>query len=153
MVSMGTDTRRSFPINQRPYRIPLQKRQIVDQEMLMDSRPRDAYGIIESSSSPWASPIKLVPKKDGTTIFCIDYLKLNAVTKKDAYPLPYIQEIFDNLGGACLFSTLDLESGYWQVPVSVNSREKTAFVTHRGLFSLKGCHLVWSMDPLPFSGL
>ena len=133
MVSMGIDTGRAFPINQRPYRIPLRKRQIVDQEI--DKMLAD--GIIESSSSPWASPITLVPKKDGTTRFCIDYRKLNAVTKKDAYPLPYIQEIFDNLGGACLFTTLDLKSGYWQVPVSVNSREKTAFVTHRGLFQFK----------------
>ena len=68
-------------------------------------------GIIQPSSSPWASPIVLVPKKDGQLRFCIDYRKLNSVTKKDQYPLPRTEDILNTLGGMCYFSTLDLASG------------------------------------------
>ena len=91
-------------------------------------------GVIRPSHSPWASPVTLVPKKDGGTRFCIDYRQLNAVTIKDRYPLPLIQDIFDQLGGSKLFSTLDMRSGFWQLPMSPESIEKTAFVCHRGLF-------------------
>lgn len=94
-------------------------------------------GVIQPSQSPWASLITLVPKKDGTLRFCVDYRKLNAVTKKDAYPLPLIQDIFDQLEGAQLFSTLDLKSGYWQIPVATEGRHKTAFVCHAGQFEFR----------------
>ena len=133
LVSMDIDTGNSWPINQRPYRIPLRKRQIVEEEL----DKMLAEDIIERSSSSWASPITLVPKKDGTTRFCVDYRKLNAVTKKDAHPLPNIQDIFDMMTGASVFTTLDLKSGYWQIPMTQDSREKTAFVCHRGLFQFK----------------
>ena len=75
-------------------------------------------GVIRLSNSPWASPITLVPKKGGEMHFCTDFRKLNAVTVKDTYPLPLIQDIFDNLQGATMFSTLALKSGYWQIPVA-----------------------------------
>ena len=90
-------------------------------------------GIIHPSSGPWASPIVLVPKKDGQLHFCVDYRKLNSVTKKDQYPLPRIEDILDTLGGMRYFSTLDLASGYWQIEMSGEARQKSAFVTHRGL--------------------
>ena len=72
-------------------------------------------GVVQPSTSAWASPIVLVPKRDGSLRFCIDYRKLNAITKKDVYPLPRIDDILDTLGQACYFSTLDLASGFWQI--------------------------------------
>ena len=93
--------------------------------------------VIEPSSSPCASGIVLVRKKDGTTRFCVDYRKLNDATIKDAYPLPRIDETLDHLSGACWFSTLDMSSGYWQVDVEEKDRPKTAFITKRGLYQFK----------------
>ena len=74
-------------------------------------------GIIEPASGPWAAPIVLVKKTDGTWRLCVDYRKMNSLTKKDAHPLPWIDDTLDALLGACWFSTLDLTSGYWQVEV------------------------------------
>ena len=91
-------------------------------------------GIIRPSSSEWASAITLVPKKDGTTRFCVDYRALNDITVKDRYPLPLIQDIFDTLGGSSIYSTLDLRSGYWQLPVHPDSVKKTAFACHLGQY-------------------
>ena len=118
------------PMFQRAYRAPLTKRQVIDDavdEMLSD-------GVISPSNSPWASPVTLAPKKDGGYRVCIDYRRMNAVTKKDRYPLPHIQDIFDTVGCGKIFTTLDLKSGYWQLPVAEADREKTAFVCHRGQF-------------------
>ena len=90
--------------------------------------------IIQPSASPWASAIVLVKKKDGSRHFCIDYRCLNDVTVKDAYPLPRIDESLDQLAGSKWFSCLDLSAGYWQVEVEPEDRQKTAFITRRGLF-------------------
>lgn len=91
-------------------------------------------GVITESTSPWASPVVLVRKKDNTTRFCIDYRKLNSVTKIDSYPLPRIADCFDSLSGSKMFSTMDLASGYWQIKVRKEDQPKTAFVTKTGLF-------------------
>ncbi len=72
----------------------------------------------------------LVPKKDGSSRFCVDYRHLNSVTKKDVYSLPRIDDIIDTLGEAKYFTTLDLASGYWQVELDLTSRAKSAFATH-----------------------
>ena len=102
------DTGDATPIRQGVRRIPLHKQHLVKEhvEKMLDQN------VITPSSSPWTSPVVLVPKKDGSTRFCIDYRKLNYVTKKDAYPLPRIDQTLDALSGACQFSTLDLINGY-----------------------------------------
>ncbi|CAF4633599.1 unnamed protein product, partial [Didymodactylos carnosus] len=86
-------------------------------------------GQIEESTSPWSSPVVLVKKKDKTTRFCIDYRRLNAITIKDAFPLPRIDEIFDQLSDAMYFTKFDFKSGYFQIPLAKEDRPKTAFST------------------------
>ena len=121
------------PIKQRPRRLPLLKRQ-VEREEVQRMLKSD---VIEPSSSPWASPIVMVTKKDGSIRFCVDYRKLNGVTLRDSYPLPRIDDCLDSLRGASWFSTLDLASGYWQMGVHPDDREKTAFTCQSGLFQFK----------------
>ena len=83
--------------------------------------------VIRPSRSAWSAPVIMIPKKDGTKRMCVDYRKLNAVTKQVNWPLPVIQDIFDRLSGSKWFSALDLKSGYWQIEMSPESIEKTAF--------------------------
>ena len=98
--------------------------------------------IIKKSNSPWSSPVVLVTKKDGSQRFCVDYRQVNAVTIKDAYLLPHIDDSPCALSGGKWFSTLDLASGYWQVPMDPASSGKAAFVTTSGLYE-------WNV--MPFS--
>ena len=123
----------SPPIRQPVRRIPpIRRKEARDLLQGMLSK-----GVIKPSTSPWASPIVLVKKKDGSTRFCVDYRKVNNVTRKDAYPLPRVDDILDTLAGSQWFSTLDLISGYWQVEVKEEDREKTAFCTPDGLFEFE----------------
>lgn len=119
-----------IPVRQRYRRIPPSDYEVVKQhiDQLLEAQ------IIRESSSPYASPIVLVRKKDGTLRMCVDYRQLNSKTRKDAFPLPRIEESLDALTNAQWFSTLDLASGYNQVPVAEPDRAKTAFCTPFGLF-------------------
>ena len=96
-----------------------------------------SMGVVQPSSSPWASPVVMVRKKDGTSRFCVDYRELNSVTRQDAFPLPRIDDLLDQLGQSHYFSTLDLASGYWQIRVHPTSIPKTAFVTPQGSFEFR----------------
>ncbi|GFV62884.1 hypothetical protein TNCV_3319091 [Trichonephila clavipes] len=116
------DTEEHPSIKQHPRRLPLAKQEKVH-KLIKDMK----YNVIEPSSSPWASPIVLVRKKDGSTRFCVDYRRLNDVTKKDSYPLPRINDTLDTLAGNTLFSILDLKSGYWQVELHLDDKEKNDF--------------------------
>ena len=123
VVTHSIDTGGHPSIRQALRRTPFALLQHVDetvQEML-------DQGVIQPSQSPWASPIVLVKNKNGTTRFCVDYRRLNSITRKDVFPLPRIDDTLD-------FTTLDLASGYWQVKMGGESREKTAFTTYSGLY-------------------
>lgn len=125
-INTGSHT----PLRQRPYRVSATERQVI-QEQVDDMLHR---GVIQPSQSPWASPVVLVAKKDGSIRFCVDFRRLNKITLKDVYPLPRIDDALDCLQGAEFFSSLDLRSGYWQVPMAEADRPKTAFVTPDGLY-------------------
>ena len=124
------DTEDSPPLRQPPHRIP-KAFEGEDQAALEKLQQQK---IIRPSTSPWASPIVLVRKKDGSVRPCVDYRKLNAVTKKDAFPIPRTSDCLDALAGAGMFSTLDITSAYNQIPVRETDVPKTAFVTKYGLF-------------------
>ena len=137
VIQHNIDTGSALPIRQYPRRLPYAYREETKQQVTDMLQ----QGVIQPSHSPWASPIVLVKKKDGKYRFCIDYRKLNEVTKKDAHPLPRIDDLLDALIGSHYFSTLHLRSGYWQVSVADADREKTAFITPDGL---------WEFIRLPF---
>ena len=129
-VMHDIDTGSTRPIRCNPRKLSPKKIKI--QQELVDKMLEE--GQIEHSVSAWSAPTVLVTKKDGTTRFCVDYRRLNNNTKKDAFPLPRIDDSLNSLSGQSWFSTLDLASGYWQVKLSEDAKPKTAFATHSGLF-------------------
>ena len=116
-------TTSDHPLYQAPYRVPFHQKEAFNTEI----KEMEKQGVIEPSNSPWSAPIVQVKKADGLIRICIDYRKLNAITKTDPYPLPNIQETLDQLGSAKYFTALDLASGYWQIDMDTEDREKTAF--------------------------
>jgi hypothetical protein len=118
------------PISKRPYRMDVKdlaelKKQI--EELL-------SKGFICTSSSPWGAPTLFVDKKDGARRLCIDYRSLNEVTIKNKYPLPQIEDLFDQMRGAKVFSKIDLRSGYHQLKIRVEDIPKTTFTSRYGLY-------------------
>ena len=130
LVQYTIDTGDSQPIKQQPYHTLM----IYCEQMAEMIEDMQAQGIVQPSSSPWASPVVLVPKRDGTARFCIDYRRLNSVSRKDVYSLPRIEDILSTSGEARYFTTLDLATGFWQIELDESSRPKLAFTTHKGLY-------------------
>ena len=124
------DVGNAKPIKQHPYRLNPKKLKQVRKEIkyMLDNN------IIEPSQSEWCSPILLVPKPDGTQRLCMDYRKVNAVTKTDSFPIPRIDDCIDKIGNAKYVTKFDLLKGYWQVPLTNRAKEISAFVTPDGLY-------------------
>ena len=123
----------SEPIRTKGYSIPYKTRSVMETEIqdMLD------LGVIEPSISPYSSPIVLVPKKDGSVRFCIDFRKLNKVMEFDAEPMPNMEEIINRMSGHKYFKKMDLSKGYWQVGLTERSKPLTAFETPRGLFQFR----------------
>jgi hypothetical protein len=118
------------PISKRLYRMPVNE--LVELKKQIDEF--QAKGFIRPSSSPWGAPVLFVEKKDGTQWMCVDYRSLNEVTIKNKYPLPRIEDLFDQMKGASVFSKIDLRSGYHQLKIRESDIPKTAFRTRYGLY-------------------
>lgn len=118
------------PLYTKDYRRPPKEHQ----QLKEDTREMLQQKVIEPSDGPWSSPPVYVPKKTGERRFCVNYRRLNSKTIADVYPLPRIDDMFDALHRARLFSLLDATTGYWQIPIKKEERPKTAFMTQDGLF-------------------
>ena len=127
VIKYSIDTADAAPIKQAPRRPP---RAFTDQEEEIIQKQLKA-GIVEVSNSPWSSPLVYVRKRNGTTWPCVVFRSVDAVSRKDAYPLPGID---DCLGGSKLFTVWDIQSGYWQVGVDEADRPKAVFATRSGLY-------------------
>ena len=130
IVHHSIDTGDHRPIKQQPYRTAIAQRDTIRQ--MVDQM--QSQGIVKPSQSPWDSPVVLVPKKDGSVHFCVDYRKLNSITQRDVFPLPRVDDILDTLHGTKFFTSLDLASGYWQIELESDACTKSAFTTYNGLY-------------------
>ena len=136
-------------MRQAPYRTTPEKRAEIEHQVeeLLDS------DIIEPSVSEWQATVVLVKNKDSSYRFAVDYRKLNQVTKPISYPLPRIEDVFDSVGQeqAKIFSTLDMASGFWQIPLDPETAHKTAFCTHAGVYQFKRLSFGHTNAPSAFS--
>ena len=116
------------PFKSAPYKAGPRARELGEAEIKKQLEAK----VIEPAQSEWGAPVLFVPKKCGKLRFCVDYRKLNSMTIKGAYPPPIIDECTESLGDMAIFSTLDVNSGYWHMKIREKDRLKTAFVTHNG---------------------
>jgi hypothetical protein len=136
----------AVPVQKKPYRYaPSQKDELEKQINEMIRK-----GVIQPSHSPFASPVILVKKKDGGWRMCVDYRYLNALTVKNKYPLPIVDELLDELAGAQFFTKLDLRSGYHQIRLVEGEEYKTTFKTHNGHWEFKVMPFGLTNDLQPF---
>jgi transposase InsO family protein len=133
LATHAIDTAHASPFKQKVGRMSPEKEEEVNQQIdrMLEN------GIIRASNSPWSSRVLLVKKKDGTVRFVIDFRALNDLTRKDSYPMPQIHDVVDRMAGSTMFSTLDGASAYWAVPLTEDSKQKTAFSVPRGQFELE----------------
>ena len=143
------ETGDAYPVKLPPYRVPHAYRDSLEKEL----KEMEKAGLIESSTSDWASPIVLIKKEGKSMRMCVDYRRLNSVTKVEAYPMPRVDELIDRLGKAKYITTLDLTRGYWQVLVAAKDRYKTAFITPWGLYEFKVMPFGLSGAPASFQKL
>ncbi|WVZ93034.1 hypothetical protein U9M48_039057 [Paspalum notatum var. saurae] len=146
LIELLPDTR---PIDKRQYRVAPKEQELIKEnidELL-------GKGFIRPSSSPWAFPVLFVDKKDGSRRMCVDYRALNDVTIKNKYPLPRIDDLFDQLQGACVFSKTDLRSGYHQMKIRSSDIPKTAFITRFGLYEYTVMSFGFTNAPFYFMNL
>ena len=127
------DTGSAAPVFARPRRLDPEKHRIAEAEFLA----LEKAGIVQRSLSPWASPLHMVAKKDGTWRPCGDYRRLNTVTVPDRYPLPNLQSLNDRMAGSTVFSKIDLVKAYHQIPIAAEDQPKTAIATPFGLWEYK----------------
>lgn len=121
--------------NQSPFKAqPYRKSKVEEAQVAVELKQLLEAGLLQPSKSPWASPLLLIKKKDGGHRVVMDYRRLNSITKKDSYPLPRIDDSLRLLGGSQFFSAMDLASGYWQINLSKEDREKCALISSEGLF-------------------
>ena len=162
LIEMEIDTGDSLPVAQSPYTLPLKHYDWVHQEI----ETLEKSGVIERSLSRWASPVIVVPKKSAPDEpprrrLCVDYRKVNALQPEvkrtdkgtgclSLYPLPKIDEMFSKLGGATIFSTIDLRSGYYHIGLTRESRAKSAFVVPMGKWEFKRTPFGLSKAPAYF---
>ena len=139
------------PVSSAPYRQTPKMRAELEHQLEDMKR----HGIIEESNSVWHSPVVMVKKPNNEWRFCVDYRKLNAVTELMAFPIPHMTEVFDTLAEskAEIFSTLDLRSGFWQVPLDKTSKAKSAFITHQGIFEFNRLSFGMVNAPMSFQAL
>nr|GFD00926.1 reverse transcriptase domain-containing protein [Tanacetum cinerariifolium] len=121
------------PVARAPYRLaPSEMKELLEQLQELSDK-----GFIRPSSSPWEAPVLFVKKKDGSFRMCIDYRELNKLTVKNRYPLPRIDDLFDQLQGSSIYSKIDLRLGYHQLRVREQDIPKTAFRTRYGYYEFQ----------------
>jgi len=149
LVHHVIQTNSSLPIRKLPFRTSPKEKEIITKEV----EALQQHGIIRPSSSPWATNVVLVRKRDGRHRLCVDFRALNKITKRDVYPLPRIDDILDTLSGMKYFTTLDQANAYWSLPINEADKEKTAFTSPTGLFEFNFLPFGLSNAPSTFQRL